>query len=76
MRSVTALLFDDEGRLLLVRHSSAVLWVAPGGMIEPDEDPAAAARRENLKRSRTSQRRAGYRSFCEPCTNPYEAGTV
>jgi 8-oxo-dGTP pyrophosphatase MutT (NUDIX family) len=44
--SVTVLLFDDEGRVLLVRHSNEGLWVAPGGMIEPDEDPAAAARRE------------------------------
>ncbi|HUF13790.1 MAG TPA: NUDIX domain-containing protein [Longimicrobiales bacterium] len=44
--SVTILLFDDDQRLLLVRHHNRGLWVAPGGMVEPDEDPAVTARRE------------------------------
>ena len=44
--SVTGLVFDDEGRLLLVRHSNGNVWVAPGGAIEPDERPADAVVRE------------------------------
>ncbi|WP_310397936.1 NUDIX domain-containing protein [Hymenobacter sp.] len=44
--SVTVLLFDADRRVLLARHSDANVWVAPGGMVEPDETPQAAARRE------------------------------
>lgn len=46
MPSVTVLLRDEEGRVLLVRHHDRGVWVAPGGMVEPDEDPAETARRE------------------------------
>ena len=44
--SVTILVFDQRGRVLLLRHSAHGLWVAPGGMIEPGEAPEAAALRE------------------------------
>jgi 8-oxo-dGTP pyrophosphatase MutT (NUDIX family) len=44
--SVTILVFDAEKKVLLVRHSDNNVWVAPGGMIEPDESPAQAAIRE------------------------------
>ncbi len=44
--SVTVLAFDANERVVLVRHSNQGLWVAPGGMIEPDETPEAAALRE------------------------------
>ena len=44
--SVTILAFDESRRVLLIRHASRDLWVAPGGMIEPDETPAMAAHRE------------------------------
>jgi 8-oxo-dGTP pyrophosphatase MutT (NUDIX family) len=44
--SVTVLLFDSEGRLLLLQHSKTGRWVAPGGMVEPDESPEQAALRE------------------------------
>src|ERR1044072_474264 len=44
--SVTILVFDAEKRVLLVRHHNNNVWVAPGGMIEPDEIPEEAARRE------------------------------
>lgn len=46
MPSVTVLLFDEQERVLLVRHSDRGVWVAPGGMVEPDEDPEETARRE------------------------------
>ncbi len=43
--SVTAAIFDDAGRILLVKHSEDV-WVAPGGSIDPGETPADAVVRE------------------------------
>ncbi|MET4072903.1 NUDIX domain-containing protein [Hymenobacter sp. UYCo722] len=44
--SVTVLAFNSSGEVLLVRHSNYNVWVAPGGMVEVDESPAAAACRE------------------------------
>lgn len=44
--SVSAHVFDAEGRLLLVRQRDGGLWSTPGGMIEPDERPADAVVRE------------------------------
>ena len=44
--SVAVLLFDERERVLLVRHDDRGLWVAPGGVVEPDEHPEAAAMRE------------------------------
>jgi 8-oxo-dGTP pyrophosphatase MutT (NUDIX family) len=43
--SVTGLLFDARGALLLARHAEGV-WVAPGGAVEPDEAPGDAVVRE------------------------------
>jgi 8-oxo-dGTP pyrophosphatase MutT (NUDIX family) len=44
--SVTALVFDDAGRLLLVRQRDGGVWSTPGGAMEPDETPADAMVRE------------------------------
>jgi len=44
--SVTVLVFDEQERVLLVRHREGGKWVAPGGGIEPYEPPADAAVRE------------------------------
>jgi 8-oxo-dGTP pyrophosphatase MutT (NUDIX family) len=40
-----ALIRDEEGRVLLVRHVDGP-WQLPGGAIDPDESPEEAARRE------------------------------
>jgi len=47
MPSVTALVFDERRRVLLVRpsHRESV-WVAPGGAVDPDEQPQDAVVRE------------------------------
>jgi 8-oxo-dGTP diphosphatase len=37
---------DQYGRILLVDHVNAGLWLPPGGHVEPDEDPEVTARRE------------------------------
>ena len=44
--SVSAHVFDDAGRLLLVRQRDGGIWSTPGGLIEPDERPADAVVRE------------------------------
>jgi 8-oxo-dGTP pyrophosphatase MutT (NUDIX family) len=44
--TASVLTFDDDRRLLLVRHVEGDVWTTPGGMIEPGETPADAAVRE------------------------------
>ena len=44
--SVSAHIFDESGRLLLVRQRDGDVWSTPGGSIEPDERPADAVVRE------------------------------
>lgn len=46
--SAGAVVFDPEGRVLLLEHifRPASGWGIPGGFIEPGEDPAEAVRRE------------------------------
>ncbi|WP_415952900.1 NUDIX hydrolase [Streptomyces sp. KLOTTS4A1] len=43
---VTALVFDDEGRVLLGRRADTGKWSVIGGIVEPGEQPAACAVRE------------------------------
>jgi 8-oxo-dGTP pyrophosphatase MutT (NUDIX family) len=48
-RASRVLLLDPEDRVLLVSHAPDAdrrVWTAPGGGLEPDEDPVAGARRE------------------------------
>ncbi len=44
--SVSGLVFDDAGRVLLARHATGDLWAAPGGAVDPDERPVDAVVRE------------------------------
>lgn len=44
--TASGLVFDDDNRVLLIRHSENGLWSLPGGMIEPYESPTDAAIRE------------------------------
>jgi 8-oxo-dGTP pyrophosphatase MutT (NUDIX family) len=43
---VTAVVFDDEGRVLLARRADTLRWSLIGGIPEPGEQPAACAVRE------------------------------
>lgn len=52
-RSARVMVFDPAGRVLLIHclvvrrdAKEFVFWLTPGGEIEPDEEPLAAARRE------------------------------
>jgi len=44
--TVSVAVFDDAGRILMVRAIEDGLWSTPGGMMEPLETPADAAVRE------------------------------
>ena len=44
--SVSIVLRDENGRVLLVEHENDRRWVTPGGAVEPAETPAEAALRE------------------------------
>jgi 8-oxo-dGTP pyrophosphatase MutT (NUDIX family) len=44
--SAAVIVHDDETRLLLCLHNDKRIWVAPGGLIEPGEQPGDAAVRE------------------------------
>lgn len=44
--SVSVLVLDDDGRLMLVRHADSGLWGLIGGAVEVDEGPEEAALRE------------------------------
>ncbi|GAB3206763.1 NUDIX hydrolase [Marinactinospora thermotolerans] len=43
---VTAVVFDEQRRLLLHRRSDDGTWATPGGILEPGEQPAAGLVRE------------------------------
>ncbi len=44
--AVSVLVWDESGRLLLVREAQTGLWQTVGGAMEPDEAPEEAAVRE------------------------------
>ncbi|WNF25614.1 NUDIX domain-containing protein [Streptomyces sp. C11-1] len=46
---VTAVVLDDEGRVLLGRRADTGKWSLVGGIAEPGEEPAATAEREVLE---------------------------
>lgn len=53
MPSASVLVWDEKGRLLLVRNKDTGLWQTIGGAIEPDESPQEAAKRETLEETGT-----------------------
>jgi len=44
--SVMGVIYDAQSRVLLVRQTADGLWSTPGGVLEPEETPAAAVVRE------------------------------
>ena len=46
LKIATACLFDDDGRILVVRKRGTRFFMLPGGKIEPEETPLQALRRE------------------------------
>jgi ADP-ribose pyrophosphatase YjhB (NUDIX family) len=50
--SVSAVVLDGDGRVLLARHAADKVWGTPGGAIEPDEAPHDAVVREVWEETR------------------------
>jgi 8-oxo-dGTP pyrophosphatase MutT (NUDIX family) len=46
LSSVTAMLFDEQRRLLVVRDANTGKWITLGGAVDPDESPSDAIVRE------------------------------
>jgi len=44
--TVSVTVFDEQNRILLVKHVEGNRWTTPGGMVEPGELPSTAAVRE------------------------------
>ena len=59
---VTALVFDEHRRLLLVRHAQEDVWGLVGGAIEPDESPEDAVVREAWEETGLHVRPTGLRA--------------
>ena len=59
--AVSVFIWDDDGRLLLVRGSDTGTWQMVGGAVEPDETPADAARREAAEEAGVEVRLTGIR---------------
>ena len=52
LSSVTAMLFDEQRRLLIVRDANTGKWITLGGAVDPDESPSDAIVRECWGRAR------------------------
>jgi ADP-ribose pyrophosphatase YjhB (NUDIX family) len=50
--AVTGIIFDDRGRILLVRHADSGVWSTPGVSVEPHETPSDAVVREVWEETR------------------------
>jgi ADP-ribose pyrophosphatase YjhB (NUDIX family) len=59
--SVAILVWDAEGRLLMVRNAETDLWQTVGGAVEPAEDPRDAALRESAEETGLAVTLAGIR---------------
>src|SRR4051794_30669467 len=46
LSSVTGVVWDDAGKLLLIRQVAEAVWTLPGGIVDPGESPAFALVRE------------------------------
>ncbi len=51
--AVCILIWDDDGRLLLMQEAETRKWQTIGGMVDPDESPWDAARREAFEETGT-----------------------
>jgi 8-oxo-dGTP pyrophosphatase MutT (NUDIX family) len=64
--TASAVVLDDEDRVLLVHHNKIGLWLYPGGHIDPNEDPAQAAVREVAEETGIRATAIGEPAFTHP----------
>jgi 8-oxo-dGTP pyrophosphatase MutT (NUDIX family) len=71
--TASAVVLDDEGRVLLVHHNKIGMWLYPGGHIDPNEDPAQAALREVVEETGVVASVIGEPAFSHPAVRSHPA---
>jgi 8-oxo-dGTP diphosphatase len=71
--TASAVVLDDEGRVLLVHHNKIGLWLYPGGHVDPNEDPAQAAVREVAEETGIRASTVGEAAFTHPAVRSHAA---
>jgi 8-oxo-dGTP diphosphatase len=71
--TASAIVFDHDGRVLLVEHRLAGRWLYPGGHLDDNEDPAAAAIRETHEETGVAARILGDPPFTHPAVITHHA---
>ncbi len=71
--TASAVILDDEDRVLLVHHNKIGLWLYPGGHIDPNEDPAQAALREVAEETGIRATAIGEPAFTHPAVRSHAA---
>lgn len=64
--TASAVVLDDEDRVLLVHHNKMGLWIYPGGHVDPNESPAEAAVREVAEETGIQAAVLGEPTFTHP----------
>jgi 8-oxo-dGTP diphosphatase len=71
--TASAVVLDDDDRVLLVHHNKIGLWLYPGGHIDPKEDPAQAAVREVAEETGIQATPIGEPAFTHPAVRSHAA---
>jgi 8-oxo-dGTP diphosphatase len=69
--TASAVVLDDNDRVLLVHHNKVGLWLYPGGHIDPNEDPAQAALREVHEETRIQAVALAEPAFAHPAVHSH-----
>lgn len=67
-QTASAVVLDDDDRVLLVHHRRSGLWLYPGGHVDANEDPAQTAIREVCEETGIEVRIVG--------NEPYDHGAI
>jgi 8-oxo-dGTP pyrophosphatase MutT (NUDIX family) len=71
--TASAVVLDNEDRVLLVHHNKIGRWLYPGGHIDPNEDPAQAAVREVVEETGIQVTVIGEPAFTHPAVRCHAA---